>query len=442
MTTYMGMQLATPQTTTGPLWAQMINDALEVLDAHDHTSGNGAPISWRSITVDGDVDLDEHRMIGVKNIRPAANTATPAFDSDDFGVIYSVAGELYWRDGQGNSVQITASGGVSGTSGAITNMGTDQAVVYSDLADAMLFVNNTADYSGMVLITAGMDIYPATADMRTGNRVRIQADDVSESYVLQLPAETPDALRLVTFDEEGYLGVAAVPAKRSILQVGTDGVPLYAAVPTAGTALMRVSSSGVISYVEGSSMAPGAVPIGGIVPVMANMTGAWVPPTGADVKDGYMLCNGSTISEQTLQGTTPNLTDERFLMGHSVAGTTGGTNAKDLSHTHVITDHYHTLGTSGYAAIGFGVASATIANFYWKHSGTNSAFTNQQTSFIQLTAGAGGTTTGGTGGIITAAIGGRTDGITSTPVSTGSSGSSTQNILPQYLTCIYVIRVA
>jgi len=71
----------------------------------------------------------------------------------------------------------------------------------------------------------------------------------------------------------------------------------------------------------------GTVPVGAILPVMSNITGSFtVPATGVE-DGGFMLCDGAAIpGGQSMSGSTPNLSDGRFLMGSSVAGTAAGAN--------------------------------------------------------------------------------------------------------------------
>lgn len=60
---------------------------------------------------------------------------------------------------------------------------------------------------------------------------------------------------------------------------------------------------------------------------------------------GFYVCNGAALND-ALSGIfngsgryLPNLTDDRFLMGDTVAGGIGGANASDISHTHTTGDH-------------------------------------------------------------------------------------------------------
>ena len=92
-------------------------------------------------------------------------------------------------------------------------------------------------------------------------------------------------------------------------------------------------------------------PLGTIIAVASNLSGAFDSPTGV-VTDGFIFCDGTAIPDgYPVTGNAPQLTDDRFLMGSSVAGSTGGNNSitpsggisgtQSISHTHAIASHDH-----------------------------------------------------------------------------------------------------
>lgn len=69
----------------------------------------------------------------------------------------------------------------------------------------------------------------------------------------------------------------------------------------------------------------GLMPVGTVFPIMTNISGAYAPPASGVVQDGFMVCDGAPIPPgMTLSGSVPDLTDNRFLMGATTAGITGG----------------------------------------------------------------------------------------------------------------------
>ena len=77
------------------------------------------------------------------------------------------------------------------------------------------------------------------------------------------------------------------------------------------------------------------VPIGTVLPWLKTFTSTPALP------DGFVECDGSVLSDadSPYNGETiPDLNgDNRFLRGNSTSGSTGGTETKDLQHTHSVT---------------------------------------------------------------------------------------------------------
>jgi len=65
-TTFMNLSLPTVSVTLGPEWANEINQAFEVVDAHDHSSGNGTKIKPTGIDINAQVDFQDNRIINLQ----------------------------------------------------------------------------------------------------------------------------------------------------------------------------------------------------------------------------------------------------------------------------------------------------------------------------------------------------------------------------------------
>jgi len=100
---------------------------------------------------------------------------------------------------------------------------------------------------------------------------------------------------------------------------------------------------------SGGVQGPGTVPLGAIMPVVNSSPitggGYTIPPSGTVDANGWQLCNGVAIpSGNTLTGSTPDLSDGRYLRGSTVSGTTGGSNSITIGSANLPT-HTHGVGT-------------------------------------------------------------------------------------------------
>lgn len=67
----------------------------------------------------------------------------------------------------------------------------------------------------------------------------------------------------------------------------------------------------------------GLIPVGTVLGFFNHISGSHTIPTSGLVVDGFMRCDGSAIpGGQKLSGTTPNLSDQRFLQGNTTSSAT------------------------------------------------------------------------------------------------------------------------
>lgn len=114
----MNLTLADVSQTLSPLWAQIINAALQGVDLHDHTQGNGAKITPAGLTINSDLDLVNNRLL---NILAAALVNVSILDTSKAGSLQRIGTNLWWVNSAGAGVQITSGTSVVSTgSGALS----------------------------------------------------------------------------------------------------------------------------------------------------------------------------------------------------------------------------------------------------------------------------------------------------------------------------------
>lgn len=162
---------------------------------------------------------------------------------------------------------------------------------------------------------------------------------------------------------------------------------------------------------------------------------------------GFYVCNGAALNDADsgiFNGANrylPNLTDDRFLMGDTVAGGTGGANSSDISHVHTTGDftlleahlpaHSHTVTVSG----------GNHTHTYNGATGGSGAIShNDSSGNYRHMSGSG--TTGGTGSHShTASVSSVGSGTAHNHGNTGTGGSAAFENRPSFLSCFYIMRV-
>ena len=368
-TTYMGIELPEVGVTYSPQWASMINAAFIKLDAHDHSFSEGNKITPSGMVIDQNFDMNTYGIDGANYVQVVSGN-----DSQDkpANTVYGINGDLYFTDGAGNEVRITASGALStGALGTITGMTGQASVVYLEGSDTYVFTGSTGEPAGA----------------RFGD---IVVDSITAESI------------------EGPI----------------NGAP--------------------------NSTGHGIVPIGAIVAINPNLTGAYSTSSIAQADtNGWVLCRGQTIVDVTspMNGETiPNLSDDRFIMGAETAGATGGENLKVLvtanlpAHTHGMahdhdmqhdhysvyngaTDDFWTSTTRNNPTVATGVLDGDSNYTLKKANSYSSSYTSN--SWLGGTSDASRSRTGG-----------------SSTSNTGSTGSGTGfDNRPKYLSVVYIMRI-
>jgi len=125
----------------------------------------------------------------------------------------------------------------------------------------------------------------------------------------------------------------------NIISYDASGNPVAVATGTAGQVLTSAGPGAVPSFQD----AGGGALLGEIKAISSNLTGSHsIPSSGVVDSDGFMYCDGSTIpGGNSVSGSVPDLTDNRFLRGSTSAGSTGGSESFTLT-TSQLPSHTHT----------------------------------------------------------------------------------------------------
>lgn len=111
ITSFMNLDLPTPTITLGPEYAEMLNQAFEVIDSHTHTSGSGVPVPTAGLNINAHLPFNGYKAYELFSTQfdPVNVPLTGASNANSVSVS---AGNLYFTNGSGISVQITDGGSV------------------------------------------------------------------------------------------------------------------------------------------------------------------------------------------------------------------------------------------------------------------------------------------------------------------------------------------
>lgn len=181
------MQLVVPEVlvTTGPQYATQINTALDVVDAHDHSPGKGVRITPSGLNINTDLPFGNNAATGVKAVALQAQTSVLTT-----GAVYNKGGNLFYRDGSSNEIQLTSGGALNVSSvGAITGLTSPASASFVSLNSSFVFQNNVSTFAKLEI--GDVLVYSRAGSVGTVQAVTLVADAATSAYSLRLPASAP-----------------------------------------------------------------------------------------------------------------------------------------------------------------------------------------------------------------------------------------------------------
>lgn len=168
-TTFLNLTLPVPTVQLGPLWATQINEAMEVIDSHDHTSGKGVRVPTAGLNINADLDFNEFGALNLKQVSFDNRTVSPTGSS--FARSVSVfSGDLYYTNDSGVAIQLTAGGGIVSSPGNAQIFETQEISSNITISPADTFVYLIVDTS------ANREITLPSASAVTAGRIYIVKD--------------------------------------------------------------------------------------------------------------------------------------------------------------------------------------------------------------------------------------------------------------------------
>lgn len=282
----MGLTLPTPSTTTGPQWANDINNAFDKVDSHDHTPGNGGLVPVAGLDINADLSFlgssGAFSAIDLVSTRYTNQGANPGTER----AIYARNDNLYWNTSAGAEVQITNGINVNAGAGSISGM-TAPGVSVSFSSPAYTFqqaVNTPA------VLDAGT---VRIRDLSVGSgSIDLTSPSPSANYTLTFPATAPTAARLLGWSGSGLMNNVAADATLTLT------------ASTIGIASLGVKTANIDNLAVGTAqIAAGAVTAEKMAAVNKSqtVTSGTVGIIGNNTWKNAFLPNGAVLTITTLR---------------------------------------------------------------------------------------------------------------------------------------------
>ncbi len=222
----------------GPQYAIDINACMAAIDSHDHTSGQGVQITPSAININADLSFNSMNAIGLRSAR-FVSQGSPINGTSDLNCI-SVSGvDLYYRDGNGNIVRITQSGGVAGSPGSIANLVSPASASYVAINETFVWQSDAnvaanMDFRSAILRNAGAGSFGLT----------LQAPTLAGDVTQTLP-QVPAATNFMTMASTGVMGTTIPIAQGITTSMIADQNVTTAKIADANVTLAKMAANSV-----------------------------------------------------------------------------------------------------------------------------------------------------------------------------------------------------
>lgn len=199
-TTYMVLDLPVPSVTLGPLWASDVNDAFELIDAHDHSAGKGVKVKPNGMNINDNLDIQDNQLENVEAVELSDLIATLS-GAANANKLHAVSGDLYFTNSSGTPVQITSGGSIVSSPGAASIFEPTSVSGNVTISPSDTFVYLIVDTSAVRTITLPL------ASSVTQGRIYIVKDatgqaDTNAIAIARSGSDTIDGATSYSMDEE------------------------------------------------------------------------------------------------------------------------------------------------------------------------------------------------------------------------------------------------
>lgn len=283
----------------GPDWANNINASLGILDQHNHSTGQGVPITPTGLNINVDLPINGNNLNLVKTVNFKAQASSLPGSAPNLGCVYVAGSELYYNDEVGNVVKITTSGSVNAGAGSITGLPSGTA---SASFSAGTFVWQSATNTPANTDTGSVILRNIVANSK--GLTLSPPNSMAANYNVTLPS-LPGVQSLLTLDTSGNMGTTMTTAMADSVGLAMDAVGANAV----GNAINSSATANSISNLRSKSVATTNPGVGGVL-ASALISGTFSGATNQTILNFSLTTSGRPV-EVFLQP-FPNNTSSYF----------------------------------------------------------------------------------------------------------------------------------
>lgn len=223
----MSLPLPDPGVTPGPQWAQTINDALTIVDTHSHVAGEGVPITPAAMTINDHLTMNGFDLAAVNSLLLVDREE----DITDRGV-YAKDGNLFYRNTDGDAVQITNGDTIAGATGSITGLVSPAGAVFSSFTNAFSWTYDSNKHAKSA--HGDLQLFPYDGSTAYTKSITVKSPvglEAGTSYSMTLPVALPPSTEVLTISSSGVLDHASIAGTTNQVNVSAGAGSIVLSLP-------------------------------------------------------------------------------------------------------------------------------------------------------------------------------------------------------------------
>lgn len=210
-TSYMVLTLPDVGVTAGPTWATQLNTAFTAIDAHDHSSGKGTPVTPSGMNINADLSFGGFNATNLKTTCYSNQAASLA--SSFQRCLYVANGDLYYNNSSGTAIQLSTGSTINVSSvNGISGLAAPASASFS--TPDFIFKSDATTYGK--LNSSDLKVFPYSAGATTAVTVKAPVG-LASSYSLTLPGAVPGSTQYMTSDSSGNLSFSSADSIASAM---------------------------------------------------------------------------------------------------------------------------------------------------------------------------------------------------------------------------------
>jgi hypothetical protein len=300
----MNLPVPVPIESPGPEYADNIQSSLNLIDSHNHTSGQGVPIPLGALSVSQNLDMAGYSVINLKSVVLNNQLVAPSSN----GSVYMSGNNLYWKDGTGAfNVQITNGNAVAAAPGSISGLFSPASAAYVTGTGTFVFQSN-------VNVAANLDARNITLRNITVSSYGYEVipPTLVANTSITMPLR-PAATKIMSMTSAGVIS-ANIDADNSTIEISSNNLQVKdSGITTLKIANNNVTKQKLSALGQQISSSSGAFTTTSLTPVAVTNLSVTLTTTGRPIMilliaDGSGGSNAYLGASRSVAGTSATAT--------------------------------------------------------------------------------------------------------------------------------------